>query len=116
MRILLVGYEGYVGSGLYQYLSSKHEVIGWGKSENILSINKKYLIEKNIDTVINCAAVMDRVESTFSIDSLTYDVNIDGMKNLVTQLKDTDIKLIYISTKDIYGKIFHKTNVIENDI
>ena len=33
------------------------------------------------------------------------------MGNLVTQLMDTKIKLIYISTKDIYGHIFNKTNV-----
>ncbi len=115
MKILLVGYQGYVGSGLYKYLSRGHKVIGWSKSDNILSIDHELLVKKNIDIVINCATVMDRVESTFSIDSPTYQVNICGMKNLVKQLKDTKIKLIYISTKDVYGNIFNKNNVVETD-
>ena len=115
MKILIVGYQGYVGSGLYKYLSREHEVIGWGKSDNILSINNEMLIKGNIDVVINCATVMDRIESTFSTDSLTYKVNIAGMENLVTQLKATKIKLIYISTKDVYGNLFNKSNVVETD-
>ena len=72
MKILIVGYQGYIGSGLYKYLSREHDVIGWGKSDNILSINNELLIKENIDVVINCATVMDRVESTFITDSLTY--------------------------------------------
>ena len=69
--------------------------------------NHELLLKKNIDVVINCATVMDRVKSTFSTNSLTYKVNISGMEILVTQLRDTDIKLIYISTKDDYGNIFN---------
>ena len=113
MKILIVGYQGYIGSGLYKYLSREHEVFGWGRSDNILNINHELLLKNNIDVVINCATVMDRIASTFNIDSLTYDVNIRGMKSLVTQLKDEDIKLIYISTKDVYGNIFNESNVTE---
>ena len=115
MKILIVGYQGYIGSGLYKYLSREHDVIGWGKSDNILSINNELLIKKKIDVVINCATVMDRVESTFITDSLTYKVNISGMKNLVTQLKNTKVTLIYISTKDEYGNLFNQSNVVETD-
>ena len=50
---------------------------------------------------------MDRVNSVYTINSLTYEVNINGIKNLVTLLKGTEIKLIYISTKDVYGNIFN---------
>ena len=115
MKILIVGYQGYVGSGLYKYLSREHEIIGWGKNDNISKINKEYLSNSKIAVVINCATVMDRVKSTISTDSLTYKVNISGMENLVAQLKDTKIKLIYISTKDVYGNIFNKRNIMETD-
>jgi len=115
MRILIIGYRGYVGAGLYKYLSKDYKLFGWGRNDDILNINNKFLIKNDIDVIINCATVMSRTESAFSIDSSTYNVNIAGMENLINQIKDTDIKLIYISTKDIYGKIFHKTNVIEND-
>ena len=43
MKILIIGYKGYVGSGLYKYLSKEHEVIGWGKHDNILSLNNKLI-------------------------------------------------------------------------
>ena len=39
MKILLVGYQGYLGSGLFEYLKRFHEVLGWGKGDNILKIN-----------------------------------------------------------------------------
>ena len=115
MKILIVGYQGYVGSGLYKYLSKEHDVIGWGKNDNILSLNNKLFAKENIEVIVNCATVMDRVESTFLTDSLTYKVNISGMRHLVTELKDTEIKLIYISTKDVYGNVFNKSNIIETD-
>ena len=115
MKILIVGYQGYIGSGLYKYLSREHDVIGWGKSDNILSINNEQLIKENIDVVINCATVMDRVNSVYTIDSHTHEVNINGMINIVRQLKNTGIKLIYISTKDVYGNIYNKSNVVETD-
>jgi nucleoside-diphosphate-sugar epimerase len=115
MKILLVGFQGYIGSGLFKYLNVDHEVIGWGKSDDILTISREYLLQNKIDVIINTATVMDRVGSTFLIDSLTYEVNIRGMESLVTQLKDTNIKLIYISTKDVYGNVFNKKNVVEAD-
>lgn len=115
MKLLIIGYQGYVGSGLYNYLSNKHEIIGWSRSDNILNFKREFLTEKNIDVVINCATVMDRINPYFGIDSQTYQVNIEGMRNLVAELKDTGIKLIYISTKDVYGNVFDETNVVETD-
>ena len=96
MKILIIGHQGYIGSALYKYLSRDYKVVGWGKNDNILNITKELLSDKKIEVVINCATVMDRVTSTFSTNSLTYKVNIYGMENLVTQLMDTKIKLIYI--------------------
>ena len=52
MKILIVGYQGYIGSGLYKYLSREHDVIGWGKSDNILSINT--YIEQHFGSFGNC--------------------------------------------------------------
>ena len=115
MKILIIGYQGYVGSGLYNFLNREHDIIGWSKSDDILKLTREFLLGKNINVVINCATVMDRVGTTFSIDSPTYKVNVDGLRNLVSQLKDTNIKLLYISTKDVYGDLFNENNVIETD-
>ena len=46
MKILLVGYQGYIGSGLFEYLKRFHEVLGWGKGDNILKINNKFLYRR----------------------------------------------------------------------
>ena len=115
MKILIIGYQGYVGSGLYNFLNREHDVTGWSRRDDVLKLNREFLLGKSIDVVINCATVMDRVGSTFATDSLTYRVNIDGMRNLVSQLKNTNIKLLYISTKDVYGEVFNESNVNEVD-
>ena len=37
-KILILGNQGYVGSGLFKYLSMNHEVMGWSRKDNILNI------------------------------------------------------------------------------
>ena len=113
MNILLIGHEGYVGSGLYKYFSSSHNVIGWGRKDDIMKINKEMLLSKRIDVIVNCATIVERNEQSLAIESLTYKVNILAIQELVRQLNGTQIKLIYISTKDVYGELFNRDNIVE---
>jgi len=115
MKILIIGHQGYVGSGLFKYLSMNHEVMGWSRKDNILNITNQYLLKNNFDVVINCATVMDRTGTYFDTESLTYEVNIKGMESLVSNMKNTGIKLIFISTKDVYGNVFTKSDVVEKE-
>jgi len=115
MNILLIGHSGYVGSGLFRYLSYKHKVIGWGRKEDIQYIGTPGLKKLGISVVINCAAIIDRITSNYIIDSPSDLVNVIGMRKLVSALEDTDIKLIYISTKDVYGSVYSKKDVNEDD-
>lgn len=115
MKILIIGYKGYVGSGLYRYFNEHCEVLGWGKKEDICNLSKDFLLKEKIDVIINCATFMERNKENFLARSNTFQVNIEGMTNLVKQLEGTRIKLIYISTKDVFGLIFKKDNIIELD-
>lgn len=113
MRILLIGHEGYVGGGLFRYLSTHHQVIGWGRERDICTLNESIIKDLKITAVVNCAAIVDRVSNEFTIDSESDRVNVGGMRTLVSALKGQDIKLIQISTKDVFGKVYSRTDVEE---
>ena len=113
MRILLIGHEGYVGAGLFRYLSTHHQVIGWGRERDICTLNESIIKDLKITAVVNCAAIVDRVSNEFTIDSESDRVNVGGMRTLVSALKGQDIKLIQISTKDVFGKVYSRTDVEE---
>lgn len=113
MRILLIGHEGYVGAGLFRYLSTHHQVIGWGRERDICTLNESIIKDLKITAVVNCAAIVDRVSTDFAIDSESDRVNVSGMRTLVSALKGQDIKLIQISTKDVFGKVYSRSDVEE---
>jgi len=68
MNILLIGHEGYLGRGLYSFLSKKNNVIGWGRKQDILSLNQEVIIKNKIDAVVNCATIADKANKTFKIN------------------------------------------------
>ncbi|MFH1358678.1 MAG: NAD-dependent epimerase/dehydratase family protein [archaeon] len=113
MNILLIGHEGYLGRGLYSFLSKKNNVIGWGRKQDILSLNQEVIIKNKIDAVVNCATIADKANKTFKINDQSYKVNVAGMHNLVNALQDLDVKLVYISTKDVFGNCVKESDVVE---
>lgn len=115
MKILLTGDEGYVGSGLARYLRQSHEVIGWNSQKDVRTLTSSIIKELDIDAVVNCAAVMDRVTPLFKIDSLTDSVNVDGTRALARALKGSNIPLVHISTKDVFGKFYTREDIIEEE-
>ena len=115
MRILLVGNEGYLGSGLHDSLRERHEVIGWGREADIATIDAAAIREAAIDAVVNCAAVIDRSLPVLSIDSATYRVNVDGTRALVDALRGTSVRLIQISTREVYGPVYGPGDVVERN-
>lgn len=115
MRILLIGHEGYVGSGLFHYLNRQHEVTGWGRQDDIYRLSSSILEDSKIKAVINCAAIIERTTSKFMAGSESDRVNIGGARALVNALKNRDIKLIQISTKDVFGSVYSRCDVEEEN-
>lgn len=112
MNILICGHEGFLGTSLSIILSGKYNVYGWGRKDNIAKLDKYYLSKYKIDCVLNLATHIDRSHSNFSLDSLSNTVNVDSYKKLINVLAELDIPIIHISTKDVFGNIYQKDDLI----
>lgn len=113
MNFLIVGHEGYIGSGLFSYLGRKHNIYGWGREKDILKLKLSDLTCLGIDAVVNCAVICDRVSTIYKIDSFSHRVNVDGVRNILEQIQGSKIKFIQISTKDVFGSVYTKIDVEE---
>ena len=66
-----------------------------------------YLSVYDFDVVINCAACVKH----FGADNTLYNVNVEGVKNLIDLCVKTGRKLIHISTTSVAGEAFEGTEV-----
>ncbi|MBI4424304.1 MAG: sugar nucleotide-binding protein [Elusimicrobia bacterium] len=112
MRLLLAGHRGYVGSGLFSYLSSRHQVTGWSRREDLLALTPKALARRRVDAVINCAVETDRESPGFAVDSPSDRVNVEGARHLARVLKGSRVAWLQISTKDVFGPVFGPADVV----
>lgn len=113
MRILLVGHRGYLGSGLARALGERHEVIGWGSDDDVTTITPSRLRELAPDAVVNCAVAYDRASSVIEVGSATDRVNVSGARALVEALRHTSVRLVQISSKDVFGPVYGPGDVVE---
>ena len=113
MNILVVGGAGYVGGGIVDKLEHKHQVTVYDSLiyENEFRKNVNFIygdirdysklnkILKNYDAVVWLAALVG--DGACSINpTLTYEINSESVKNLVSNFKG---KIIFFSTCSVYG-------------
>ncbi len=114
MKILLTGHEGYLGSRLHDYLKGRgHAVIGFGRHQDIGTLTRRTLDQYEIELVINCATTADRTNTLYTLGGADERVNVWGTRQLVQALEGTEIGLIHISTKDVYGEVYTPDQVTE---
>lgn len=114
MKILLTGHEGYLGSRLHVYLKEQgHDVIGFGRQQDIGTLTRAMLDQYETELVIHCATAMDRTHTVYKVGSIDERVNVEGTRRLVQALAGTEIGLIHISTKDVYGEVYAPHQVME---
>ena len=110
-KILLTGAEGQLGNCLFYKLNEFFNVFSSSKNGNNKSkINKLDItdsaeVEKNINLfnpniIINCAAITN-VDFCEKNKSICYDVNVNGLKNLI-KYSDKETKIIHISSDYVY--------------
>jgi nucleoside-diphosphate-sugar epimerase len=117
MRILLTGHEGYLGSRLTSYLRERgHAVIGLGRREDITTLTRATLDREQIELVLHAAAAANRIDAGYVLDSADERVNVQGTRALVQALHGTEIGLIHISTKDVYGEVYTTADVREDKL
>ena len=113
MNILVVGGAGYVGGGIVDKLQEKHQVTVYDSLiyENEFRKNVNFIygdirdysklnnILKNYDAVVWLAALVG--DGACSLNpTLTYEINSESVKNLVSNFKG---KIIFLSTCSVYG-------------
>lgn len=135
-KILITGFEGYVGSVLIEYLNQKYpmyDLIGYDNSyfrdhfirkqypelikkyifTDIRDIDEKCLKDNKIDTIIHLAAISnDPISNKF--ERVTMDVNTKASVRLAQMAKNTGVKnFIFASSCSVYG-ISNEEEVHEN--
>jgi len=113
MKILLIGHEGYVGRGLFAYLSRKHQVLGWDKRENLFNIDAALLARKDIEMVINLSVMDSRGSKTFQVDTPAEEVNVMGARHIALILKGSEIAWFQFSTREVLGPVYGPRDVIK---
>lgn len=113
MNILLIGHQGYLGSGLHAYLAPRHPVTGWGSRENLFSLSAAVLARESVEVIVNCAVRMDRISTAYQIPSPSDEVNVGGARHLASILKGSDILWFQISTKDVYGPVYGPGSILK---
>ena len=107
MRILITGSNGQLGSEIRE-LAANYKKLDLVFKDlpglDICNFNllQSFIIDNNIDAVINCAAytAVDKAEQNTEI---AEDVNSVGVLNLINALKIVNGKLIHISTDYVFN-------------
>jgi len=113
MNILLIGHKGYLGCGLFEYLSRKHRVIGWDKEENLFNLDASILAREGIEVIINLSLVADRQFTTYQVDTPTEEVNVMGARHIARILKGSEIAWFQFSTREVLGLIYGRKDVVK---
>ena len=111
MNILLIGHEGYLGRGLYSYLSRKHRVIGWDRKEDLFNLDAGTLARENVEMLINLSVMADRHGGAFSVDAPCDQVNVGGARHIARVLKGSQISWIQMSTREVLGPVYKAGDV-----
>jgi nucleoside-diphosphate-sugar epimerase len=111
-RIAIIGGSGFVGTRLIELLKQSYHLLNVDKRPSVFFpeitvianvLDKKQLSEylHDIDLVVLLAAEhRDDVSPT----SLYYDVNVEGMKNVLAVMKNNGIKrIVFTSSVAVYG-------------
>lgn len=104
MKILLTGNTGFLGSNIYNYLRSKHDVKTLSRKQSDynfdLSIDSEIELSEEFDWVIHSAGIAHNKDNKNILR-----VNLCGTKRLLQALLNTKFKaLTFISSVSVYGQ------------
>ncbi len=120
MRILVTGADGFIGKELVKHLISKYDVLCLVRSNDAADVLKSRGLECIVaditdrEGIINSLRGID-VEAVFHLAALNplvrgmdkhYRVNIEGMRNIVDALSNTNVKVVvYAQGLGVYGDV-----------
>ncbi len=120
MKILLTGGHGFIGSNLIKKFNKEFDFVvisskkgtntGDVKTEYISVTNKKIVktIEiLNPDIIIHLAA-LSGLKKCENDPKKAFEVNVTGTENVVEGCLNTNAKLIFISSREVYGSTINE--------
>jgi nucleoside-diphosphate-sugar epimerase len=112
MKVLLVGHEGYLGRGLQSALGRRHEVLGWGRREDLFRLDAAFLARAGIEALVNLASAADRTSRRFVVDGPSDELNVGGARHLARVLRGSGIAWIQLSSKAVLGPVYGPEDVL----
>lgn len=111
-KIVITGYNGFVGFHLVNTLSKKYAIVGISNTpattqkilkirRDVRTINAKEL-PKDVYSIIHLAALTDVVYCQNN-PTICYDINVKGTQNMLEIARKLDSKFIFVSTSHVYG-------------
>jgi len=114
MKILITGGLGYIGRFIRKYLKDKYEVISTDcKNQQDIEYKFEYLDITDIaqvnsqltllkpDVIIHLAGIKD-LNFSQKNKEITYNINVNGTKNLIEACKGSGTKMIFLSTDYVF--------------
>ncbi|MFA4838673.1 MAG: dTDP-4-dehydrorhamnose reductase [Candidatus Neomarinimicrobiota bacterium] len=116
MKILITGANGMLGEKCADILAGKHELLTTDLADKLTYSNaipylslditdgeavRRIFSEFQPKLVLNCAAYTN-VDGAEKNRELAYDVNVGGVKNILTALTETEAKILHISTDYVF--------------
>lgn len=118
-RILVTGGNGQLGEAIRRAAEGSANCYTFATVEELNICNREdvehYIIENNIDTIINCAAYTD-VEGAEDNQDMAYAINSTAVASLAEACKRQNVRLVHISTDYVFGgDAMRRTPYLEDD-
>lgn len=111
MRVFIVGASGFVGRIMFEYLSREHETHGSFYSNPVkrlihldmtdLKVVKDILTSLKPDVIIHPAA-NPNVEYCEEHPKETWQVNVEGSRNIIETAREIGVKFVYFSSDYVF--------------
>ena len=118
-RILVTGGNGQLGEAIRRAAEGSANCYTFATVDELNICNREYvehyIIENNIDTIINCAAYTD-VEGAEDNQDMAYAINSTAVASLAEACKRLNVRLVHISTDYVFGgDAMRRTPYLEDD-
>lgn len=104
-KIVVTGAEGFFASRFIKYYENKYKISGFNRRDlDITDKDKVFQILKEFmpNYVIHTAAIAD-TKMCEKNPELSYSINVKGTENIANACKDLGIKLIFLSSEQVYN-------------
>jgi len=135
MKVFLIGGFGFIGKRFIRQFSNIHEITVFATKQDIQNVSKtldltKILIEqgsvvdnnfsdiiaKNKPDVVVHLAALTGLKKCNESPEIAFEINIYGTYNVVKACLTSSCKLIFISSREVYGETIHETSREEDPL